>query len=206
MNSTQPGGKSGRQHLATLLIVLLTLAYPFIVYFGLARFGPVVLAVILLVIMVLRALLTRRGSSLKQQIPLLAALTLVSLGAWFRKDPRFFYYYPVLVSFTMLGLFGFSLRKPPSMIERFARMTEPHFPPEAVSYCRKVTMVWCAFFLTNGLIALGTALHGDLKIWTVYNGFMSYLFMGLLFGIEYMVRRAVKRKHRQESEERGDQI
>ncbi len=80
------------------------------------------------------------------------------------------------------------------MIERFARLMEPEFPPEAVIYCRKVTMIWCGFFVVNGSIALVTALLGDIKIWTLYNGFISYLLMGLLFGIEYLVRRAVKRK------------
>jgi len=208
MPQTSSNGKSGLQKLATLIIVLLTLAYPFIIYYGLNHFGVGVLAITLLVMMALRALMLRRGLSFKNHLPILGALTFISLGALLRQDPRFFFYYPVLVSFVMLILFGLTLRKPPSMIEQFARMTEPHFPPEAVPYCWKVTLVWCCFFCVNGLIALATALKGDMKIWTVYNGFMSYLFMGLLFGIEYLVRRMVKRKHRQAQngvEERSSQ-
>lgn len=86
-----------------------------------------------------------------------------------------------------LVLFAGSLRTRP-IIERFARMKHPNLPPEGVRWCRKVTVVWCVFFVLNGSAALATVLSGDRDLWTLYNGFVSYLLMGLLFAGEWLLR------------------
>ncbi|MFH4410585.1 Clp protease, partial [Acinetobacter baumannii] len=64
--------------------------------------------------------------------------------------------YPVGMSLGALGIFAFTLLKPPSMIERFARLVEPDLPPSGVHWTRQVTKVWCVFFLCNALIAFIT--------------------------------------------------
>jgi uncharacterized membrane protein len=81
------------------------------------------------------------------------------------------------------------------MVERMARLTEPDLPPEAIGYTRKVTQVWCGFFVINGSIALGTAIWASPEVWTLYNGVIAYVLMGLLFGGEYLVRLRFKRAH-----------
>jgi uncharacterized membrane protein len=103
--------------------------------------------------------------------------------------------YPVLVSSVMLGVFGYSLVSPPSLIERIARMKEPDLPTAANQYMRRVTQVWCVFFLVNGSIALATAVWASPAVWSLYNGVISYLIMGLLFGGEYLVRLRFQRRH-----------
>ena len=103
--------------------------------------------------------------------------------------------YPVLVNMVMLGIFGYSLFSPPSIVERLARMREPDFPPQAVAYTRGVTQVWCGFFVLNGVIALVTALWASPAVWSIYNGVIAYLLMGVLFGGEYVVRVRFKRRH-----------
>jgi uncharacterized membrane protein len=102
--------------------------------------------------------------------------------------------YPVLVNAVMLSLFSYTLISPPSMIERLARLREPELPLQAIVYTRRVTQVWCGFFVLNGAIALATALWASAAVWSVYNGIIAYLIMGLLFGGEYLVRRRVKRR------------
>jgi uncharacterized membrane protein len=57
-----------------------------------------------------------------------------------------------------------------------------------------VTQVWCWFFSVNGAIALATALWASPAIWTLYNGLIAYLVMGLLFAGEYVVRWHFKRR------------
>lgn len=104
-------------------------------------------------------------------------------------------FYPVLINIFMLILFSQSLIFPPSIIERIARKTEKTFPPEAVLYTRRVTQVWCVFFIINGTISLITIFWASPKIWSLYNGVISYLLMGLLFGGEYFVRLSFKRRH-----------
>ena len=41
------------------------------------------------------------------------------------------------------------------------------------------------FFAVNGTVALITALWASARVWMLYNGFISYLLMGLLFAGEF---------------------
>jgi len=104
--------------------------------------------------------------------------------------------YPFLMNVLTLALFGYSLFYPPSMVERFARMTDPNLPPEAIGYTRRVTQAWCIFLLINGSIALYTALWASAEVWSLYNGVIAYVLMGLMFGGEYLIRLRFKRLHR----------
>lgn len=103
--------------------------------------------------------------------------------------------YPVLVNGALLMAFGYSLAAPPSMVERLARLREPDFPPAAVAYARRVTQVWCVFFVFNGALALGTALWASEAVWSLYTGVIAYLLMGALFGAEFLFRLRFKRQH-----------
>ena len=181
----------------TGLAGLITLAYPFLVYFGLTRWNARGLALMLLIVFGLRFLLLRgeAANTLRNLAPALIAAGVICLLVLFRNDGQFLLYYPVAMNLAMLSAFAFTLRQPPSMIERFARLAEPELPDDAIGYCRNVTVVWCVFLGLNGLAALGTALHGDMKLWTLYNGLIAYLLMGLLFAVEYGVRCYVRRKN-----------
>jgi uncharacterized membrane protein len=101
-------------------------------------------------------------------------------------------FYPVVMSLTMATLFGSTLLNPPSMIERFARLSEPNLNAAAVVYTRKVTLLWFIFCLMNALFSFISVLWGDLKFWTLYNGCISYVLIGLLMGGEYGFRRYLK--------------
>jgi uncharacterized membrane protein len=57
-----------------------------------------------------------------------------------------------------------------------------------------VTQVWCVFFALNGGVALVTALWTSAATWSLYNGFVAYLLMGLLFAGEYAIRCNFKRR------------
>jgi uncharacterized membrane protein len=98
------------------------------------------------------------------------------------------------VNAAMLSVFTYSLFVPPSMVEQFARRREPDLPPQSVTYTRRVTQVWCVFFALNGGIALVTALWASTATWSLYNGFVAYLLMGLLFAGEYGIRCNFKRR------------
>ena len=171
-----------------IALAVLTLAYPFIVYFGLGHFEPRTLAFLLAALALVRAIATREA------IWLGAAFgAIVLCGASFVSNQLLpLKLYPVLVSAVLLILFGISLFHPPSMVERLARLREPDLPPAAVRYTRRVTEVWCCFFIGNGTIALLTALYASTKVWTFYNGFLSYLLMAALMGGEWLVRQRIR--------------
>lgn len=99
--------------------------------------------------------------------------------------------YPVVISFSFFSVFIYSLIKPPSVITLIAS-TKNKLTENSVVYTRKVTMVWCGFFIINGSIALWTVFQSD-EYWTIYNGIISYVLVGILFVCEWLVRRNFKK-------------
>lgn len=172
----------------TAAVLVLTLTYPFVVAFGADHLRPGTVAAVLVAMAVLRAALTR------DPVWWLAAAgagTLSAISAlghgWLPLK-----LYPVLVNASLLAVFGLSLRHGPPVVERLARVTEPDLPPEAVAYTRRVTQAWCVFFLANGLVAAATAMGSSTRVWAVYNGFLAYIFIGAMFGGEWLLRRRLK--------------
>jgi len=178
--------------LQRLLAVLSCLLYPVAIFFGLRVAEPRHVALMLITI-----LLLRRN---RQAVRLLASLSVIDLlvltgllllagSVAVTNSELLLRLYPAAVNLGMLLLFGGSLRFPPSMIERFARLGEADLPPAAIGYTRRVTQVWCAFFVGNGAIAAYTALHASRDDWALYNGFVAYLLLGSLIGGEWLFRR-----------------
>jgi uncharacterized membrane protein len=182
--------------LMTLVLALTLVVYPLLVYWGLGHFQPRILALALFVLVACRLVWLKGATrqNLLQLLPLAAAVSLTCLLVVISNSARILLINPCLISAVFLGCFGYTLFHPPSMVERFARLQKPQLPPAAIAYCRKVTIAWCLFFIFNGGISLWTALQhqvGDpLQIWTLYNGLISYLIMGLLGGTEYLIRRS----------------
>ena len=134
----------------------------------------------------------RRGLAGRVLPVTVAALSAVSLIAGSGLPLR---YYPVAVSAAFACGFAWSLYRPPSAIERIARLTSPALSPAAVRYTRKVTWVWLAFFVINGGIALWTAHFGTQAQWLLYNGLLSYLLIAAIFAVEWLVRQRVRDAH-----------
>lgn len=177
---------------AALLLGALTLAYPFLVYLSLNRFEPRWLALLLLAIA-----LARLGGGRRDALAwatAAAALGLALLSGWMNVWLPV-KLYPVAVNALLLALFGLSLRHPPSFVERLARLQEPDLPAHAVVYTRRVTQVWCGFFVLNGSLALWTSLYASHAAWALYNGLIAYLLMGALFVGEWLVRQRVRARH-----------
>ncbi|EGQ9179713.1 DNA gyrase subunit B [Vibrio alginolyticus] len=183
--------------LLTGLSAIVLLAYPFAVYFGIDKFGLNLIGGLLIAALLLRLFVANK-TPLKE-FKFLALTTgavgilLVALGMVF-KQHGWLKFYPVVVNICMLCVFAFSLKQPQSIIERLARLQEPELPPSGVAYTRKVTMVWCVFFVLNAAFALYTCFL-PVKIWTLYNGLISYLLAGSLFAGEWIVRQFVRKEH-----------
>lgn len=184
-----------RSRAFTIALAALLLLYPALVYFGLQHFGPRSVAGLILVIVLLRTLTTASlGGGASSSHWLLLAASVATLGTLVTGSDISLKFYPVMVSLTLLLVFATSLWKPPTVIERIARLQDPQLPPEGVNYTRVVTWVWCGFFVFNGTVATITAFSSD-RIWAIYNGFISYLLMGALFSLEYLIRRQRIHQH-----------
>jgi uncharacterized membrane protein len=176
----------------TAVSIALGIAYPLLVYLGLQAFEPWHLGLALIGILALR--FWRWGASMVRDFrwlerALLLTLLALVIAAVAANSETLLRLYPVLVSLNLLALFGTSLMRPPSIIERFARRHDPQLPPAGVRYTWRVTLVWCVFFAFNGTVALYTALWTSREIWTLYNGLVAYLLIGGLFAGEWLYRR-----------------
>ena len=183
--------------LLTVLSVIVLLAYPFAVYYGLNQWGVGTVAGVFAGMFVLR-IIGSNSSKLRELKYIAWASGLMGLAltvlALIFKETHWFTYYPVAVNFFLLILFFSSLWQKQTLIERFARLQEPQLPDHAIGYTRTVTKVWCCFFIINGAISLTTGFI-SMGLWTLYNGLISYLLIGLLIAGEWLVRLHVKRKN-----------
>lgn len=183
-----PEAPSALRKYLTPLLAVLTILYPGLVYLALDRFAPVWIALLLVGLALARAWGSRSCIWLLAAAAagMIAAICLITGEVWALQ------LYPVLVNLAFLAAFAYSLWRPPTVVERLARLRDSVLPVEAVAYTRRVTQVWCAFFVVNGSMALLTALWASPALWVLYNGFVAYVLMATLFGGEWLVRQRVK--------------
>ena len=180
-------------------IGFLFILYPFLIYFGLQEFQPRVIAAFLLILTVLRFFLTKDNengqSDSGMSLYWVATASLVIIVTFLTGSEIGLFLYPLLVNLAFFTFFTISLYHPPTVIERIARRQRPVFPERAVIYTRKVTQVWCVFFLLNGGVSALTIFHSE-TWWLLYNGFISYILIGLMLAGEYFIRmRVMKYNH-----------
>jgi uncharacterized membrane protein len=159
-----------------------------VVYLGGSYFPPQALALVLALVA-----LTRRTGAFGVRIgpwSVACGLLLAALAFGFNNALPL-KLYPVAVNASLLAIFGSSLKYPPCVAERVARIRVPDLPPPVVAYTRKVTWAWCVFFVANGLVALWTATRWPVQAWFYYNGIIAYLLVGVMFAGEWLVRRRV---------------
>ena len=173
---------------------IILFCYPIVIYLSL-KYQIINIAVLCIAALLVLRLIAL--PNLFSNIGWLAKVTtcfglLLALTSWIFNKFQFLLYYPVATNLLFLIFFGYSLYQPQNIIERFARLKHDNLPASAINYTRKVTICWCLFFILNGLIALITCLINDIYWWTMYNGLISYILIGLLMGGEWIVRQKVK--------------
>ena len=133
---------------------------------------------------------------------------LAGLLCFLTNESIFLKLYPGAINLILLMFFGSTLIYKPNMIFRFATLADKsikgYFHGKKVeNYCRKVTIAWCIFFIFNGTVATLTVFAEKLfgfapdkadKVWSLYNGGISYILMGVLFAAEFIVRKFVDKK------------
>lgn len=169
------------------MLALLGAAYPFIVYLSLGHLPTGWLLGALGALWLGRALLHPADAQIGgRYLPILALIGSLTLAVINTESAL--RAYPVMMSALMLSTFGISLIHGRPVIERLARLRHPNLPPEGVHYTRRVTQVWCGFFLFNGFIATALGLWGSWQVWAWYNGAISYLIIGALVMGEWLLR------------------
>jgi peptidoglycan/xylan/chitin deacetylase (PgdA/CDA1 family)/uncharacterized membrane protein len=171
--------------------LVLAVGYPALVALSVGFLGARLAALSLLGLLVLS-----RARTLRQDLRRARALIalagsvglLLALGA-ILDDARFLLAYPSLVNAVLLAQFSWSLRGTP-IAERFARLEVEALTAAEIRYCRRVTVAWCVFFALNGGVATALAVAAPRAVWAAYTGGVSYVLMGLVFAVEYVIRKA----------------
>lgn len=184
---------ANKPRIAALALGGIGLAYPFVVYAALGRVPAGALVLVALAVIGARLVAIRNAALARPLIPALGAVALGTGGLALLDTQSAALAYPVLMNLGMAAAFGLSLRRGPTLIQTFASLTDPNPSPAALAYMRKVTLVWCVFLLVSAVISALTALSGDLALWALYNGLISYGLMGALFAAEYAIRQRVRR-------------
>ena len=182
-----------RNRMLTWALAALTLLYPLAVYAALGRVAPHWLAAALMLLAAARAWSTRQGFWWL----VAAGAAVLAMASWRQGNAQAVKLYPVLVNGVLLAVFGWSLWRRPSVVERLARLGQAGLPEAAVRYTTRVTALWCLFFVANGAMAAYTAYFASDALWALYNGLLAYVAMGVLMAGEWLVRQRVKRHHRQ---------
>ena len=102
-------------------------------------------------------------------------------------------FYPPICNFVLFIVFFISLFGRETVIQKFAKLCGDPLEKPALIYTRKVTYVWTGFTFLNFLISVWTIFLPD-RIWFLYNGFISYILIGLLFGVEYIIRIVLRKR------------
>lgn len=171
--------------------VLLALAYPALVYWALQVASARAVGVAILALLALRLALVaprRLAAFARFGAPLAAAVVVASAASLVWNDPRALLLTPALVNLALLLVFALSFGGRETVVETLALAQAGSLSAAEHSYCRKLTAVWCAFFLANAAVAAALALRGTLESWALYTGLVAYVLMGTLFAVEFVYR------------------
>lgn len=175
----------------TILLTGVSIAYPLIWLF-VPQDNPAILLYLPYIMAVLWGIKSLQAIGFQRFFAMAMSLILVTIGI--TRTVETMYWYPVIISLMMLAIFGSSLWSSQSIIERLARLQTPDLPQKGVIYTRKVTQVWCLFFILNATITATLIWWEQFEYWAIYTGIVSYIFIGLLMGGEWLVRQWVMKK------------
>jgi len=170
---------------------LLYAAYPLGIYFAHTRLstravGGLVLALVAATVLARSA---GRGAALWRVLRPTVPLVALIAGAIALDDRMLLLVLPAIASAWLCAHFAWSLRRGPPMIERFARLMEDDLPAFTAPYCRRVTVLWCAFLGTNAVAIVALAALAPIHWWALYTGLLFYFALALLLGGEFFVRK-----------------
>lgn len=102
---------------------------------------------------------------------------------------RVLFFPPIIISVSLLALFGATLREGRiPLITQISRSLRGYTDSELDHYTRRVTQVWVGFFALMTLEVVALALFAPMWLWTLFTGFLNYLLALALFLGEYLFR------------------
>ncbi len=179
-----------------IALSVMAVFYPLLVYLGLQSNHTVLVFIAVILFMTARAITTSNQNAQKI-IAVLGIFAVVALGIFMGPEIGM-RSYPIIINASLFAVFFGSLFASQNIIEVFARKFDKQFHEGAVSYTRKVCVAWCVFFVINAGVSIWSLFQTP-EIWAFYNGVLSYILIGLMFIIEMLIRKLVKKKANHDS-------
>lgn len=181
-----------------VLSALFIVASPWVLYWTLSQQRIDVAAAALIGWVIVRTIpivLSARREQRRAALQLPAIALVFAVLGWISQDGTWLL---VLPSATQ-GAFGLAFLRSLSgvpLIEHFARMVKPELSAGELAHCRVWTRIWGIYLLALAAIGLCLARWAPLGVWTVYVGVVSYVLVGVLFAVEYVIRKIRFRDYR----------
>jgi uncharacterized membrane protein len=174
-----------------IISALFILASPWVLYWTLSQQRVDVAAITLIGWVIVRTIPVLVSAKREQraaalQLPAIA-LVFASLG-WASNNGTWLLVLPSATQATFGLAFLRSLSGTP-LIEHFARMMKPELSVPEQAHCRGWTRIWGVYLLVLAATGLALARWATLAVWTVYVGVLSYVLVGMLFAVEYVIRK-----------------
>lgn len=174
-----------------ILSALFILASPWVLYWTLSQQRVGVAAAVLIGWVVVRTIPVLVAARREQRVAALQlpaiALVFVVLG-WVSNNGTWLLVLPSATQATFGLAFLRSLSGTP-LIEHFARMMKPELGAPQIAHCRRWTLIWGIYLVALAAVGLALARWATLSVWTVYVGVVSYVLVGALFAVEYLIRK-----------------
>lgn len=134
----------------------------------------------------------KKLKKLKAIIPVLGTVCVVLLFHFSKIYALKFY--PVIVNSFIFCVFFSSVFCEETIIQKIAKKMDGELTDFSRNYTRKLTYVWCIFLFVNLSISFATVFMSP-KVWELYNACISYIALGVMFGVEYIVRIILRAKY-----------
>lgn len=174
---------------ASFLVPLALLAYPLLAHSGALSGNHLPTVSALAGVLLVAALFTLARRAWRGALVLL--LLSATLGAFvlLEQSAGIVYALPVMICLSLAALFGLTLLPGRlALISRLALHVHGELDPRTARYTRRVTEAWTGFFLLLALESLLLGMYAPPAIWSLFTNFLNYVFVALLFVIEYRVR------------------
>ncbi len=177
-----------------LVMGIIAIAYPVLIYFSIGKFSIKNISIFIFIFGCIQFILaisvninkTTQNKPTSLIIPI--CIIIISILTYISSSYNWFQSYPILINCSFFILFFKSLFADKTIIQYYAEKTNKNLTNFEIKYIRNVTKAWCIFFILNTSISLFTWLFTNLKVWTIYNGFISYLLIGGGFMFEFAYR------------------
>jgi len=196
------------RHWAKYLFGLIAILYPLLVFCTLVIFKLPIryFSIGLIIFAIAYSVINSHHYKGKKTAGLfITPLILCAIGAvslFMEDSPFFIKLYPALADLAFLTIWVTSFFFPPPLayyfIDIFDKSMKTVIPQKRFElYCFRATLVWCVYFIADGIIAVLTVtVYYHLEfIWIIYNAVITYIIMGLIFAGEYIILKLKLKKY-----------